>query len=147
MLITPTSMPRIYFARGVDGLDLGQAMKEGRSVADELFRQGLLLVDPLRTEPVRNNSAMPMSRWYHDIVVHDLEVLRLCAGVLMDMTIPGRNYIGCSCELVYAYLWNIPTAVYLGENDGNCPWLQYHAAVVVKTRAEAVDYPRGVVIR
>jgi hypothetical protein len=40
MHITPTSMPWIYFARGVDGLDLDQAMTEGRNVADELSGKG-----------------------------------------------------------------------------------------------------------
>jgi hypothetical protein len=58
----------------------------------------------------------------------------------MDMTIPDRNYIGCTCELTYAYLWQIPSVVWVGDTGlEQRPWLQYHASVVVRSRQEAVE--------
>ena len=129
---------RIYFARAVDGIDRELTMSSGQSLAAEFDECGFILVDPLLTEPVRDG---PYSAedWYRLVVQHDLAVLRSCAGVLMDMSIPFRNYIGCSCELVYAHLWKIPTVVFMGENDMDRPWLRYHASAVVRTRSEAVS--------
>lgn len=143
----PASGPRIYFARAIDGIVAEQIVPLAKIAAAEVSEQGLFLVDPILFEPTRSDSESQNSRWHHDIVVHDLKILQSCAGVLMDMTVPGRNYIGCSCELVYAYMWKIPVAVYMGENDRDRPWLQYHASTVVRTRTEAIGYLKASIVR
>jgi hypothetical protein len=74
------------------------------------------------------------------LVESDLGLLRRSDGVLMDMSIRNRNYIGCTCELTYAYLWHIPSVVWVGDTGlEQRPWLRYHATVVVKGRQEAIE--------
>ena len=130
--------PVVYFARAVDGLDLADVLAAGKVVAAELQESGLRMTDPVevwtravRTAPVDDPALLVQS---------DLGLLRRCDGVLMDMSIPDRNYIGCTCELTYAYLWRIPSVVWVGDTGlSQRPWLRYHATAVVRRRSEAVE--------
>ncbi len=138
--------PRVYFARAVDGLDDDQVMRLGEEARQALEAVGLSIVDPVTSESafrgaeVSRAVSVDPSQLYRQIVEHDLAVLRGCDAVLMDMTIPHRNYIGCIGEMIYAYLWNIPCAIYLGQIDPDRPWLRYHATAMFVARSEAVAY-------
>jgi Nucleoside 2-deoxyribosyltransferase len=140
----PVAVPRVYFARAIDGQDSAATAALVVKVREELEQAGLTLVDPVEGEPSGHREAAgpnsPMTDAYRALVDHDLSVLRTCDAVLMDMTLPGRNYIGCVCELTYAYLWNIPCVVYLGNLDGKRPWLHYHAAAVFESRSDAISF-------
>jgi len=138
--------PRVYFARAVDGLDGEQVTRLAEEARQALEAVGLSMVDPVASEPafsgaeVNGEVAADRLQFYRQIVEHDLAMLRGCDAVLMDMTMPFRNYIGCICELIYAYMWNIPCVVYLGKSDPNRPWLRYHATAMFAARSEAVAY-------
>src|SRR5258708_1985155 len=93
----------VYFARGIDGLDSAQVTSVGDQLRKELSQHGLTVVDPVAEQLEEQSTREPFR-----IVTADLELLRRCHVVLMDMSIPSRNYVGCCCELVYAYLWHIP---------------------------------------
>lgn len=139
----PISAPyRVYFARAIDGQDLDGTRKLASLVAHQLAAYSLQLVDPTLTEPIVDPSvaATGTRLFYGAIVEHDLAVLRTCDAVLMDMSILNRNYIGCVCEMTYAYLWQIPCVLYVGSNDQNRPWLQYHATAIFRSRAAAIRY-------
>jgi hypothetical protein len=57
------------------------------------------------------------------------------------MTVPQRNYVGCSCEIVYAHLERKPIVVYVGTTDNASRiWLQYHASGIFEQRADAIEY-------
>jgi hypothetical protein len=134
------SSPHIYFARAIDGEDLDTALSFASGLADELADLGLRMVDPVRTEP-RIEVHVAGGRRYEAIVEHDLSILRRCDAVLMDMTKADRNYIGCICEMTYAYIWHIPCVVYVGESSNkNRAWLQYHATAVFESRDDAVRH-------
>jgi hypothetical protein len=130
--------PRIYFARAIDGEDTVAAQVLASVVASELEQAGLLMVDPIVSGPTQLDTDVDVRLRYHSIVDHDLAVLRRCDAVLMDMSLPNRNYIGCVCEMTYAYLWNIPCVVYLGRSNPNRPWLHYHAVAVFEFRKDAI---------
>jgi hypothetical protein len=142
---TPTP-PRVYFARAVDGLDVVQTTRLAEEVRQELESVGLSMIDPVASEPVFRDAqaggtaATDPSEFHRQIVEHDLAVLQGCDAVIMDMTIPSRNYIGCVCEMVYAHIWRMPCVVYMGLIDPNRPWLKYHATAVFEARSEAVVY-------
>jgi hypothetical protein len=88
---------------------------------------------------------LPLDLWKDEIVLveFELELLRRADGLLVDMTISERNYLGCACELTYARLWRIPAVVYVGNtSNGERPWLRYHSSLVVENVQEAV---RGLV--
>jgi hypothetical protein len=132
--------PRIYFARAIDGQDKKAGQTLASVVAQELAAVGLLMVDPTVNEPTTPGNSKPLNQAekYQAIVEHDLSVLRSCHAVLMDISEPGRSYIGCICELTYAYLWQIPCAVYTGNSDKNRPWLHYHASAIYAARNDAI---------
>ena len=130
---TGSSRPRVYFARGVDGLEWSAVLQCASLFRARLSGYSIELIDP-----VAEGRKMGV-RTYKEIVETDLDHLRSCNAVLMDMSIPNRNYIGCCCELVYASLWHIPSVVYVGQSgNGERPWLRYHASAVCKTQGQAV---------
>jgi hypothetical protein len=112
------AVPLVYFARAVDGLDRVDVLTDGQVVAAELQQSGLRMMDPVEAwiRAVREGSSTDDPAL---LVESDLRLLRRCDGMLMDMTIPDRNYIGCTCELTYAYLWHIPSVVWVGDTDWN----------------------------
>lgn len=133
--------PRIYFARAIDGEGYAARSELTSVVAAELASAGLSMVDPTaEDDPLEatGETNVDESGRYRTIVEHDLSVLRSCHAVLMDISTPGRSYIGCICEMTYAYLWKIPCVVYMGRADNRRPWLQYHATAVFETRADAI---------
>lgn len=135
--------PRIYFARAIDGEDHAARLALTAAVAADLAAAGLSMVDPTADEPAGTDAAGQDERArYRAIVEHDLAVLKSCHAVLMDISVPGRSYIGCICEMTYAHFWQIPCVVYVGGVDQHRPWLHYHAAAIFEARAEAIDWLR-----
>ena len=123
------SLPSVYFARAVDFVDPVKVAEAAARARDALARFDMRLIDPLDYEIDAGPGVVEM----------DLAVLRRCDAMLVDMTIPDRNYIGCVAELVYAHSWRIPAVVYVGSTDyGRRPWLQYHATQVCRSQDEAV---------
>ena len=131
--------PLIYFARAIDGLDPKEIKTLAEQVGRELAAADMQMVDPYVELPQNvSNCSLDTLR---DLVARDLALLKEVNGVLMDLSLVGRSYVGCICELVYASLWRIPVAVYVGDSGiGSRPWLRYHAAHVSKYRSEAVNY-------
>lgn len=134
--------PRVYFARAIDGENDGERTALVVAVATELSEAGLMIVDPVATEPraLTRPVAINDNDSYRRIVEHDLAVLQTCDAVLMDMSKPNRNYIGCVCELVYAHWWRIPCVVYISEAYRRRAWLLYHATAVFESRRSAISY-------
>jgi hypothetical protein len=119
--------PRVYFARAIDGQDGATRLALAADVASDLAAAGLLMVDPTVDDPDEASTARAADtqKFYQAIVEHDLSVLKSCQAILMDISVPGRSYIGCICEMTYAYFWRIPCVVYVGETDSRRPWLHY----------------------
>jgi hypothetical protein len=139
----PNRFKRIYFARAIDGQEAGVVSGLTLQVNEELAAAGMTLVDPTIGEPQPG----PGTDWYdidhyRALVDHDLTIMKTCDAVLMDMSIANRSYIGCVCEMTYAYLWNIPCAVYIGAQDAGRPWLHYHSSVF-QQRRDAIAYLAG----
>jgi len=123
----------IFFSRGIDGIDKVTTDSTAAIVKDELEALGFRYTDCSSANHNQND--------YRLIVKTDLEILRQCAAVLMDMTIRDRNYIGCVCEMVYAHSWFIPVSVYTGEMGLETrPFLRYHCARISRTRYEAIQF-------
>jgi hypothetical protein len=132
---------RVYYSRAVDGLARAEVVSRGVRLAEMLRTMDIELVDPVAAFPLRPTSPVqPSGGEESDLVRSDLRLLRTSHAVLMEMTIPDRNYIGCVCELTYAHLWGIPTVVWVGDPGYELrPWLRYHATAVFHEQREAVD--------
>jgi nucleoside 2-deoxyribosyltransferase len=129
---------RVYFARAMDGIAPDRIRGQALEVEEVLAAHGIQLLDPYRDES-GGEAAKSLGDRAREIVERDLTLLRNTDAVLMDCSIAEHNYVGCICELVYAYCWKIPIVVFVG-NSGNERriWLQYHATHLCKTRDEAI---------
>lgn len=131
-------MHRVYFARAIDQLEPATILDTTREVAADLAIYGMQLVDPY-TEVKLDLNATSFEDKAKGIVEGDLALLKTADAVLMDLSIQGRSYIGCICELVYAFTWNIPSVVYVGDSgNDNRYWLCYHATKIHKERRTAI---------
>jgi nucleoside 2-deoxyribosyltransferase len=133
---------RIYFARAIDD-QVPDAIDTARLlIVSELAHANVVLVDPYSEieDALRAQHHTRARNEVDELIVEsDLRLLKTCDAVFMDMSIPGRNYVGCSCELVYAHFWDIPVVVYVGQsgNDERV-WLRHLAHSVWRDRAEAI---------
>ena len=122
----------VFFARAVDFRNEDQLSGERTSIEAKLREAGLIMVDPLLSEPPNRD---PIT-----LVQHDLKLLASSSAMLALMTIPNRNYIGVCCELVYANVLHIPTFVCVGESDYAArPFLQYHSTFIGRTVEECIS--------
>ncbi|GGM05212.1 nucleoside 2-deoxyribosyltransferase [Dactylosporangium sucinum] len=139
--------PSVYFARAVDFVDPTEVAMSSARAREALARLGLRLVDPVEHEAGADLPGLTGSAHAAAIVELDLALLRRSDAMLVDMTIPARNYIGCVAELVYAHQWRIPAVVYVGSTGyEQRPWLRYHATHVCRSQDEAVAILRDVLI-
>jgi nucleoside 2-deoxyribosyltransferase len=129
-------MPRVYFARAMDGLADTDIRGSAAAVRAELAAAGLEMVD---TYECVSRAALDPRTASAVIVESDLALLRTADAVLMDLSIPARAYVGCLCELVYAHQWGIPVYAYVGVTDhATRHWLRYHAKVVGRERGPVI---------
>jgi len=78
------------------------------------------------------------------IVQGDLDELKKADILLMDVSLEGWNYIGVTCEMVYAFTWGKPIIAYVGNTtNGQRLWLQYHVGAICHTLDEVKNEIRG----
>lgn len=136
---------RIYLARAIENMPRAAITALSRSAAREVDGDHFELVDANREylEWKARNPELVDSNEYLTLVPFQIALLKSCDGLLMDMTIPNRNYVGCCSELVYAYSFHLPSAVYVGDTDnGARKWLQYHATFICRERRDALAFLR-----
>ncbi len=133
-------LPRVYFARAMDELKEADILKLSKIVQHELSQYDLKMIDPyIESRAFLQQQKILLDNQSKIIVDYDLGLLRKCDAVLMDLSIPLRSYIGCICELVYAFTWKIPVAVYVGQSGNDLRhWLRYHATIICHNRDDAI---------
>jgi hypothetical protein len=132
--------PLVYFARAIDGEDPQGTLELANHVRADLLKYGMRMIDPFACELQITRPPGDVSGHTDRLVRLDLTLLRKSDAILIDMTIPGHSYIGCVCELTYAFLWNIPAVVYVGDSgNGGHHWLTFHATIVCRERNNAID--------
>jgi len=71
------------------------------------------------------------------IVENDLKDIQKSDVFLADYSIPNRNYVGCTFEMAYAFLWKKKIIVYVGDSGNeNRIFLQYHASHICRDLEE-----------
>lgn len=134
------SMRKIYYSRAMDGLTAEEITHDASSVAYELSKRGMQIVDTLTETEINKGSTTLNKHGYRKIVENDLTLLKSADAVLMNLSIEGRTYIGCICELVYAHSWQIPIVVYVGSTGNeDRMWLTYHSKYICKSLGEALE--------
>ncbi|MFC9439645.1 hypothetical protein [Nocardia sp. NPDC057030] len=137
---TGKSRFRVYFARAMDGETHDDILRTAAVVRAELRFIDAEMIDPFTTTELSARDECTSSAEFAErIVLDDLALLATADAILLDMTIPARNYIGCSCELAYAHTMNIPVFAYVGDTGyEKRSWLVYHAKVVTRTRSQCL---------
>lgn len=133
------AMPMVYFARAVDGLVREEILAEADALGAELEAAGLRLIDPVAAWWSASGDRGTTPR-VEDLVRSDLGLLRRSDGVLMDLSLPMRDYVGCICELTYAHMWQIPSVIWVGDTGlDQRVWLRYHATAIVPDKVAAIS--------
>lgn len=132
--------PLVYIARAVDLRPPSDVRRVGHDLRDSLIAAGYRPVDPVETPfpgiDVTFKEGKPSG---NSRIRSDLEWLRRSDALLVDMSISDWQYVGCICELVYAYTWHIPSVVITGTSSiENRMWLRFHATRVVHDPQAAI---------
>ena len=129
------SRPLVYLGRAIDGRAEPDFYGWAQRTESLLLAAGLESVDPvLLYSQAAETEVDPFDR-----VRSDLEYLKRADVALIDISIPGWQYVGCICELVYASRWSIPTVVVADGTDlGDRLWIRYHATVMAASLEAAV---------
>jgi hypothetical protein len=137
--------PLVYVARAVDWRPTPEFKQVGHDLAELLAAAGYYPVDPVETPfpgvdvTFKQGKPQGVNR-----VNSDLAWLRRSDALVVDMSITSWQYVGCICELVYAYKWDIPSVVITGASPiGERMWLKYHATRIVHDAVGAVDALRN----
>lgn len=133
--------PLVYVARAVDNRPSPDVRQAGEALRSTIRDAGFAAVDPVASTFPRTQVPMQENRKTNDFgrVRSDLAWLRRSDALLIDMHLEDWSYVGCVCELVYAYLWEIPTIVVVGSSlIQERIWLRYHATKIVRDIDEAI---------
>ena len=137
-------VPRVYFARAMDGLPGAEIARNYAEVGSLLNNKGMSLVNPFKEEdyvPREDLPANDIDREAKRIVEQDLKRLRNADVLLLDIALAHQCYFGGACEMVYARRWHKLIVVYEGDSgNGSRLWLRYHADHVCRDLSEAVSY-------
>lgn len=127
---------RIYLARPIDGRNQTSIHEIVDRAKRDFPRPRFEIVDPVAEYELKDRNDYP------NVVTTELELLRSCNVILIDMSILNHTYIGCIGELIYAHLWNVTTVVYVGSNNAliQRPWLRFHADHIDITWKGAVEW-------
>lgn len=134
--------PLVYVARAVDNRSPDDVREAGEELRLKIRDAGFAAVDPVASPFPRTQVALEENKKISDFirVQSDLAWLRRSDAVLIDMSLEKWSYVGCVCELVYAYLWGIPTIIVAGKSPiQERIWLRYHANDIVHDIDEAIE--------
>ncbi len=135
-------MRRVYYARAMDGLTEDEVLAGPRRIQAMVDASRMAVIDPYMEQRILRDRRLQLDadEFAREIVDSDLELLRRSDVVLMDLSLAGRIYVGCICELVYAHLYRIPVVVNVGSTGiEERIWLRYHASKICHSLQEAVD--------
>ena len=130
----------VYFALAMEGINPKDVKAIFLKAVNSLETKGLKIANRhiLESHSLKPKNSLEET---NKVVNDDLKVLKECDILLVDYSIPNRNYVGATCEIVYAYLWEKPIIVYVGESDNDQRlWLRYHATHICNTLEQALRY-------
>jgi len=132
-------MSDVYFARAIDHENLAEIIGRSIYVESLLAQKGHRMIDPF--DPEEDNPAVDnlSDEEAARIVDRDAQILRKVDFLLLDMTIPDRNYCGCMVEMVYAHQLAIPIYFVYGDTRNHeRVWVRYFIHSAYKTIEEAI---------
>jgi hypothetical protein len=115
---------RIYIARAVDDREPNAIQTVVLRARRDFPSPRFEVIDPMVVGDIEHRQ----NNTYLAVLETQLDLLKSCDVILVDMSLPNHTYIGCVAELVYAHVWQLCTVVYVGSNRIiHRPWLRFHA--------------------
>lgn len=132
-------MKKVYFAQRMDGLSIDEVRANYDKFKVALLAQGVSLINPVEHDFFASQPGTTPRTELARIVEHDLSLLRQADVLLVDYSVEGWNYIGCTCEMTYAHLWHKPIIVFTGDS-GNADrvWLKHLSTRICETFDETL---------
>jgi nucleoside 2-deoxyribosyltransferase len=138
-------MKKVFLAHRFDFLEPHEVDEKTNSFKELLADLNVELIS-LSGKLLEERGREPDKAMVHEIVETDLAELRGSDILLMDMSIETWNYIGVTCEMVYAHMWHKPIIAYVGDTrNGERLWLKYHADEICST-VDQVKKALGIMI-
>jgi hypothetical protein len=137
------TVPAIYFAHAIEGIPRSELPKTIQVMRDALRRtvpgvQMLSMHELL--EGVLEGTELTDAEVNHFLVETEKQFVESSDLVLVDLSLPGWQYVGSLMEIVYASLARVPVVAIVGESKiGSRRWLSAHVSRCVKTLDEAVE--------
>jgi hypothetical protein len=115
---------RIYIARPIDDLDTSGVWNIVTRARQDFPNPRFEVIDPMTIGDINQRE----ENSYERVVDKQLQLLKSCDVILIDMSLSDHTYIGCVAEMVYAHIWELCTVIYVGSNRIiHRPWLRFHA--------------------
>ncbi len=135
--------PTIYFAHAIEGILKPELPKTIQAVREALGQRlpGVQMLSMHELlEGVLEGTEMTDAEVNHFLVATEKQFVESCDLVLVDLSLPGWQYVGSLMEIVYASLAQIPIVAVVGDSKiGSRRWLNAHVTQCVKTLDEAVE--------
>ena len=129
-------MKKLYVAQAFEMVDKKEiicSIKWHKKLAQYA---GMEAIIPYEQQLNENTTYDPYS-----IVKNDILMLSQSDAIFADISINKYEYIGTIAELVYAWLFRIPSIIYIGEtNRDSRKWLIYHSDLIFKDKNKVIDF-------
>ncbi|MFX0196173.1 MAG: hypothetical protein ACFFCW_08625 [Candidatus Hodarchaeota archaeon] len=127
-------MKKVYFAQRMDGLSIDEVRANYEKFKAALAAEDVSLINPAEHVFFCTQPATTPKSEVARIVKHDLFLLRQADALLVDYSVEGWNYVGCTCEIAYAHLWGKPIVVFTGGSaNAERIWLRHLATRICDT--------------
>lgn len=135
-------MAKVYFASPMEGIDFATVKSRYLHLEKQLKRNGHELANPISfyEEEIPTVQSLPRSEKSKYIVSRDIERLKIADIILIDLSMGGHKYIGCICEMVYAYTLGKPVIAFVGDSKYEAhPWIVYHCQAFYNKLEDALS--------
>jgi hypothetical protein len=141
-------MALVFLSSALDGIEMEKIKRRYTCAERELCALGHKLVNTFvyykrSWARAKGNGSI---RDVKEIVDSDLVTLRDADVLVVDISLPRHNYVGCICEMVYAKVWGISVVAYPKRNTlVKRPFFKYHCTIICGTRSEAFNAIESIV--
>jgi hypothetical protein len=137
---------QIYFAHAIEGVAAEALIGEIQAVRTAFLSGSPDIKVASMYDLFEQSKVPPMDA--KALVSREIEFLKSCDALVVDLSRPGWQYAGALMEIVYAKVHDLPVIAIVGEaNLGKRVWVRAHVDRRVRSLREAVEITREVLAR
>ena len=128
---------RVYFAHAMDEIPASEVAS-----TEEAYRELLTRIGATITNPYSRRVLDPLHEAF-DVVQRDFDALKSSNVVLVDLSLPDYQYVGCVFEMVEATYHDIPVILVVGQSSlDNRVFVQAFSDFIARDAVDAVEFTR-----